>query len=137
MWFAIHFSDLKCLDKRHQQMAFKHLDAHITLAYPSVDLWEVAGPRLLAIVKDWIVERQQRSANGVLLCGHLEWHEDRMTHNRFVSLDIQYDAWGGLHYLLAELSRRLHEEFSQFPSRDRFHISLKDSNETLCEFIIF
>ena len=98
VWFAIQTPALKCLDKDHQKLSFRMLDAHITLAYPSVAFFEVAGPRLVAIVDEWIVERQQRSANGRSLYGLLEWHENRMTHDRFTCLDIRYDMRDGLDY---------------------------------------
>ena len=136
VWLAIQTPVLKCLDKDHQKLSFRMLDAHITLAYPSVTLWAVAGRRSVDIVSEWIVERQQRSANGSSFYGMLEWHENRMTHDRFTCLDIRYDMRDGLDYWLRELSRRLQAEFSQFPSRDRFHISFKNSKRTLCEFVL-
>ena len=134
VWFALHFSDLKAMDRHNTrwQMIFKHLDAHITLAYPSITLWRVHQQRLLGVVHQWIRDCLERVDIPGFFVGKLLWSRARMSHDRFISMDIEIERSdpndiGGLHYWLSELSWRLNAECSQFPKQNRFHISIRES----------
>ena len=132
-WLALSATGVKCLDKK---VSFRMLEGHVTIGYPKNALWAASGKVLVQVVKDWIRERR-RCLIPNQLNGKISWTPlpREGAHERFVCLAFEAELHGGAHYWLRELSRRLWDERRDFPTRQRFHLSILPSNETLCEFL--